>query len=303
MHGGHKIRQASSCCTSAEFIHPFWIHPTVCQNIKTFCTPLLIYFSSMDFIDDPAQPILTAVFEIPGIKTNDISLHILNGHLVVSGERRPPYNTTQQSEGSHQNTAENGIQAPKQTIPIHELRFGVFRRAIRVPEGLKVRVPLHLHSQSSTYTSASFPPNQLASNWLDDFYRSQTSKLASAKVCWQSHGQGYLLQPYALRALLLQVLPDSNPPNLLASSKKYQFGTCLIPTQSFHIIQVYLLECTLGLWWFLYMFSFFFFTVTYAFFLLSNPFVTTHGTEFKSKIVPLQDSWSIRQMWTRGLVE
>ena len=97
------------------------------------------FFSSMDFIDDPAESILTAIFEIPGIKTNDILLHISDGHLVLSGERRPTYNTTQQSEAIPQGTAGNGIQVPKPTIPIQELRFGTFRRAIRIPEDIKVR--------------------------------------------------------------------------------------------------------------------------------------------------------------------
>jgi HSP20 family molecular chaperone IbpA len=110
----------------------------------------------MDFIDDPAESILTAVIEIPGIKTNDISLHISDGLLVVLGERRPTYNTTQQSEALPQGTAGNSIQAPKLTIPIQELRFGTFRRSIRIPENLKVRIPLHLHSQSPTYTPKTF---------------------------------------------------------------------------------------------------------------------------------------------------
>jgi len=95
------------------------------------------YTPRMDFIDDPAESILTAVFEMPGIKTNDISLHISDGHLVLSGERRPTYNTTQQSEAVPQVTAGNGVQAPKLAIPIQELRFGSFRRAIRIPEDLK----------------------------------------------------------------------------------------------------------------------------------------------------------------------
>jgi HSP20 family molecular chaperone IbpA len=95
----------------------------------------------MDFVDDPADSSLTAVFEIPGIKTSDISLHIVDGHLVVSGERRPTYNTTQQSEARPQNTAEGGVQEPRLFIPIQELRFGTFRRAVRIPEGLKVSVP------------------------------------------------------------------------------------------------------------------------------------------------------------------
>ena len=99
----------------------------------------------MDIIDDPAQSTLTAVFETPGIKTSDISLHISEGLLVVLGERRPTYNITHQSEALPQDTAENGNQAPTLTTPIQELRFGTFRRTIRIPDGLRVRVPLHLH--------------------------------------------------------------------------------------------------------------------------------------------------------------
>ena len=59
--------------------------------------------------------------------------------------------------------------------------------------------------------------------WLDFIYRSQTSMLASTKLCWQLHGQWGLLQPYThdfLWALLLQAVPSSNPPNLFASEKK-----------------------------------------------------------------------------------
>jgi len=95
------------------------------------------YTPRMDFVDDPAESTLTAVFEIPGIKTSDISLHIVDGHIVVSGERRATYNITQLAETTTQDTAENGSQEPKLVIPIQELRFGSFRRAVRIPEGLK----------------------------------------------------------------------------------------------------------------------------------------------------------------------
>ena len=97
------------------------------------------YFPSMDLIDDPEESNLTAIFEIPGIKTSDITLQIMDGHLVVLGERRCSYNPTQPSEASANNSsAENSIPTPKVNIPIRELRFGSFRRAIRVPDGLKV---------------------------------------------------------------------------------------------------------------------------------------------------------------------
>ena len=122
----------------------------------------------MDLIDNPAESILTAVFEIPGMKTSDISLHILEGHLVVLGERRPPYNITQQSEGSSQDTEGNGTQRLT-TIPIQELRFGAFRRAVLVPEGLKVSLPLLRTCQASSTDST--------------LYRNQRLRLASTKVC------------------------------------------------------------------------------------------------------------------------
>ncbi|KAF8802366.1 hypothetical protein BYT27DRAFT_7112598 [Phlegmacium glaucopus] len=95
------------------------------------------YTPRMDLIDDPAESNLTAVFEIPGIKTSDVSLHILDGHLVVLGERGPSYNTTQRSEARPQDTTEDGIPAPNPSIPIQELRYGTFRRSIRIPDGLK----------------------------------------------------------------------------------------------------------------------------------------------------------------------
>lgn len=122
----------------------------------------------MDLIDDPAESILTAVFEIPGIKTNDVSLRIIDGHLVVLGERRAPYNTTQRSEPLPQDTSESGISASQTVIPIQELRFGTFRRAIRVPEGLKV---------------FSFPSYLSFGKWLTWSFRNQTSKLVSTKAC------------------------------------------------------------------------------------------------------------------------
>lgn len=139
----YKIWQASSSRSTSIIINHYRIHSTVrhyiYHSIPSISWPLL---SSIDFIDDPAESSFTVVFEIPGIKTSDISLHILDGHLVVMGQRRPAYNITQDSEPSSQNTAESATQEPKLTVPIQELRYGTFRRAIPVPEDLKVCLPL-----------------------------------------------------------------------------------------------------------------------------------------------------------------
>lgn len=117
------------------------------------------YTPRMDFVDDPTDSNLTAVFEIPGIKTSDISLHISDGQLVVLGERRPSYRTTQRSEAMPQDTADNGVPAPKPTIRVQELRFGTFRRAIRVREGLKDSdVKASLNEGMLTVTWPRLPP-------------------------------------------------------------------------------------------------------------------------------------------------
>ena len=165
-----KLRAVAPRPTSST---PSEYTPRYVRYIHIFFTPLLTFFSSssMDLIDDPAESVLTVVFEIPGVKTNDISLHILDGHLVVLGERRPAYNTTEKSEALPQDTAGNGTQAPNLTIPIQELRFGAFRRAIRIPENLKVRVPLHLHSQSSTYTPHIFSSLSFCNGLIRCFFK------------------------------------------------------------------------------------------------------------------------------------
>lgn len=150
--------------TSPSEYTPRYVH-----NAHIFHSSAHFFFSSMDFIDDPGESNLTAVFEIPGIKTSDISLHILDGHLVVSGERRPTYITAQQSEAPPpRDTAENNsVQAPKLTIPIQELRYGTFRRAVRVPEGLKVRLPFF---SSFSILHPHFLPHHLATGLTPCFF-------------------------------------------------------------------------------------------------------------------------------------
>lgn len=92
----------------------------------------------MDLIDDPSSSKLTAVFEIPGIKTNDISLHIRDGCLVVQGERKNPYPKNAQITTTSLNEEMEIEGQSSIKVPIQELRFGTFYRSIRVPSGIKV---------------------------------------------------------------------------------------------------------------------------------------------------------------------
>jgi HSP20 family molecular chaperone IbpA len=111
-------------------------------------------FFSMDLVDDPSSSNLSAVFEIPGVKLNGLSLQINNGSLVVRGERRPPYNitTSLRAAGPHApidsasgnasatGFSQNDNQSP--SFPVQELYFGDFYRSIPLPVGIKVIVHL-----------------------------------------------------------------------------------------------------------------------------------------------------------------
>ncbi|PPQ69040.1 hypothetical protein CVT26_003749 [Gymnopilus dilepis] len=76
------------------------------------------YVPSVDLVDDPSSDNITAVFELPGIPDNEISLQIREGQLVVSGERKAPHSLNRMIR-----------------YPIQNLRYGRFSRSIGVPEG------------------------------------------------------------------------------------------------------------------------------------------------------------------------
>ncbi|KAJ3503885.1 hypothetical protein NLJ89_g8233 [Agrocybe chaxingu] len=102
----------------------------------------------MDLIDDPRSPNFSAIFEIPGLRNSDISVQIQEGHLIVCGERRPPYLQTILSQPSppdseavskdaseHMEVDSPASQAVR--VPVQELRFGTFQRNIPIPKGIK----------------------------------------------------------------------------------------------------------------------------------------------------------------------
>ncbi|KAJ2914569.1 hypothetical protein MD484_g5831, partial [Candolleomyces efflorescens] len=112
----------------------------------------------MDLVDDPTTNTRIAIFELPGIKTSDVTLQIQRGNLVITGERRPPPAVQKALEAARASTtlarnpvaAANSIAAGDMiddsespslnstpSLAFHELRFGQFGRAIPVPEGIK----------------------------------------------------------------------------------------------------------------------------------------------------------------------
>ena len=80
----------------------------------------------MHIHSDPHSSYVSAFFELPGIKSSEITVNVTrDGKLYVSGERRPPEYI--QSRGDYQ-----------ETCPVQEFKFGRFQRVVDVMPGLEV---------------------------------------------------------------------------------------------------------------------------------------------------------------------
>lgn len=74
----------------------------------------------MDIHEDPKQNTVTATFELPGLKKEDVNIDVHNNTLSISGESRLS------SERD-----ENGY-------AVRERRYGKFSRSIPLTQGIKV---------------------------------------------------------------------------------------------------------------------------------------------------------------------
>ncbi|KAH6910236.1 small heat shock protein [Coprinopsis sp. MPI-PUGE-AT-0042] len=74
---------------------------------------------SMDLHEDNEKNVVTATFELPGLKKEDVSIDVHNGRLTVSAESK------QSSEHN-----ENGY-------AVRERRYGKFSRTLQLPVGLQ----------------------------------------------------------------------------------------------------------------------------------------------------------------------
>jgi HSP20 family protein len=75
----------------------------------------------MDLHESESSNQITATFELPGLKKEDVSIDIHNGRLTVSGE----------TNISNEKASENGYS-------IRERRYGKFQRSLPLPKGVKV---------------------------------------------------------------------------------------------------------------------------------------------------------------------
>ncbi|KAF9494789.1 small heat shock protein [Pleurotus eryngii] len=73
----------------------------------------------MDLHEDTQQNAVTASFELPGFKKEDVNVDVHNGRLIVSAE----------SNTSAENKADG--------YAVRERRFGKFSRTLQLPQGIK----------------------------------------------------------------------------------------------------------------------------------------------------------------------
>jgi len=81
----------------------------------------------LEICDEPQSRFVTATFELPGLKKEEIGVHLTNdGRLTISGDRRPPPLLA-------------NTDPTLAMYPVKELKYGRFERTINVPAGLQVR--------------------------------------------------------------------------------------------------------------------------------------------------------------------
>ncbi|GLB36872.1 putative small heat shock protein (HSP20) family protein [Lyophyllum shimeji] len=73
----------------------------------------------MDLHESAEKNTVTATFELPGLKKEDVNIDLHNGRLTVSGQAK--------ISGEHE---ENGY-------AVRERRFGKFSRTLQLPQGVK----------------------------------------------------------------------------------------------------------------------------------------------------------------------
>ncbi len=74
----------------------------------------------MDVHEDNIQNTVTATFELPGLKKENVSIDVHNNLLTISGESKI---STEHEESGY---------------AVRERRFGKFSRSVPLPDGVKV---------------------------------------------------------------------------------------------------------------------------------------------------------------------
>ena len=76
----------------------------------------------MDLHEDAKNNVVTATFELPGLKKEDVQIDVHNGRLTITGE----------SKVSEEHETDG--------YAVRERSFGEFSRTLRLPQNVKVRI-------------------------------------------------------------------------------------------------------------------------------------------------------------------
>ncbi|KAF7760936.1 hypothetical protein Agabi119p4_10345 [Agaricus bisporus var. burnettii] len=88
-------------------------------NINSVIPSSGVLKPKLDLHENTQKNLITATFELPGVKKEDVQLDIHNGILIISAENK--------ASSEHE---ENGY-------AIRERRFGKMSRSLRLPQGIK----------------------------------------------------------------------------------------------------------------------------------------------------------------------
>ncbi|KAF8532056.1 HSP20-like chaperone [Gautieria morchelliformis] len=94
-----------------------------------------------------AAPLVTATFELPGLRKEDVRIDVLDNKLIVAGERR---HLSAQAELSRK---------PGERYAVREIKRGRFKRVVSLPAGTKLEdVKASLIDGILTVTFPGSPP-------------------------------------------------------------------------------------------------------------------------------------------------
>ncbi|KAI0705516.1 hypothetical protein C8Q76DRAFT_696989 [Earliella scabrosa] len=112
---------------------------TYARALKVRNRQQMIYKPRMELWDDENSPFITAVFELPGLRPEEVAVDVVDGRLIVSGERRQ--RSVRNPAATAPDTADNCIHESDSSLghpvvlQVRELKYGFFRRIVPVPAG------------------------------------------------------------------------------------------------------------------------------------------------------------------------
>src|ERR1700730_4544179 len=100
----------------------------------------------MDVMDDPNSHKAVAVFELPGVRSDELTVSVHDGVMHLNGKRsaRTPQEYGIRPTFHDDSTEQNGAPVNETQYKTQELRYGLFKREVALPEGVTVKKNLFL---------------------------------------------------------------------------------------------------------------------------------------------------------------